>query len=158
MLFYNDQGECGGLSFSGAERAGGHSANAGLMFDQFRQDQTIGLQYSDNNGQRSAALRIWDRPDVPLTQLLERREAVRKMPEGPEKQEATRKLEEAMRSPTRVVVGKGGKKEAVVMLADAQGRPRIHLAVDATGDPRLEFLDENGKVFHRLPPVPEPKK
>jgi len=29
-------------------------ANAELMFDQLKQDQTIGLSYSESNGQRTA--------------------------------------------------------------------------------------------------------
>jgi hypothetical protein len=153
MLFYNDKGECGGLSFAGGDRAGGHAASAGLMFDQFRQDQTIGIVYSDANGRRSAGLRVWDRPDVPLTELLDRMDAVKKMPDGPEKTEAVNKLRTDGTTATRVVVGKSDAKAAVVMLADAKGRPRIRLVVEAGGDPRLEVLDEAGKVTHRLPPA-----
>jgi hypothetical protein len=44
------------------------------------------------------------------------------------------------------------------MLADAKGRPRINMIVDAAGDPRLEFLDETGRVIHRLPPEPAKDK
>ena len=42
-------------------------------------------------------------------------------------------------------------KAAVVRLADAKGKPRIKLSVDATGAPKLEFLDETGKVTYSLP-------
>src|SRR5262249_41362487 len=133
-----------------------HSANAALLFDQFRQDQTIGIQYVENNGRRAAGLQVWDRPDMPLTELLEKMDAVKKMPDGPEKTAAAKKLQEAAVSATRVVVGKS-EKRAVVMLADGKGRPRINLAVDAAGDARLEFLDETGKVVYRLPPEKEGK-
>ena len=34
--------------------AGVRRANAGLMFDQHRQDQTIGISYSESGGRRSA--------------------------------------------------------------------------------------------------------
>ena len=157
MIFYNSKGECGGLVFSSFEEGENYSASAALLFDQYRQDQTIGIQYSDSNGKRSAGLRIWDRPEMPLLQLLDKIEAVKKLPDGPEKQKAMKELEEAAKSPTRIVIGKsdGDKKAAVIMLADAQGRPRIHIAVDAVGDPRLEFLDEAGKVVFRLPPEKE---
>ena len=40
----------------------------------------------------------------------------------------------------------------------AKGRPRLTLTVDAAGDPWLEFLDENGRLIHRLPPEADKKK
>jgi hypothetical protein len=42
-------------------------------------------------------------------------------------------------------------KAAVVRLADANGKPRIKLSVDAAGAPKLEFLDETGKAPYSLP-------
>ncbi|MCP3917596.1 MAG: hypothetical protein GY711_18785 [bacterium] len=46
FLFYNDEGdECGGLVFSG----GGESASTSLLFDRCKQDQTVGLTYSEWN-------------------------------------------------------------------------------------------------------------
>src|SRR5947207_4686247 len=41
VLFFNDQGdEVGGLTFTGQEKNGERRADAGLMFDQLKQDQT----------------------------------------------------------------------------------------------------------------------
>jgi hypothetical protein len=157
LLFYSDAGECGGLSFGGGERAGRPAANAGLMFDQYRQDQTVGIVYTEANGRRAAGLRVWDRPDLPLTELLDRLAAIKKMPDGPDKAAAVKRLEQAGGTATRVVVGTSDTKAAVVVLADARGRPRLRLTVEASGDPRLEFLDETGKVTHRLPPGADPK-
>jgi hypothetical protein len=37
------------------------------------------------------------------------------------------------------------------LAADANGKPRLTLTVDATGSPRIEFLDENGKIVDRMP-------
>src|SRR5436309_8188858 len=49
LLFFNDEGdEVGGLTFTGRVAANGaRQANAGLMFDQLKQDQTIGFSYSE---------------------------------------------------------------------------------------------------------------
>ncbi len=156
MLFYNEKGECGGLVFASAERGGAYSASSALLFDQYRQDQTIGIQYSDNNGKRSAGLRVWDRPGMPLTEMLDQLEAVKKLPDGAEKAKAAKNLQEAAASPTRITVGKSDRA-ALIMLADGKGRPRIRITVDATGDPRMEFLDENGRVIQRLPAEREKK-
>jgi hypothetical protein len=37
------------------------------------------------------------------------------------------------------------------MLIDHCDGPRLNLTVDAAGNPRIEFLDEQGKVVARLP-------
>ena len=64
MLFFNDEGdEVGGLTYTGTDD-GGRRANAGSMFDQLKQDQTIGISYSEGNGQRSAGLQVWDRSEA----------------------------------------------------------------------------------------------
>ena len=54
-------------------------------------------------------------------------------------------------SPRRVFVGKNTDRSAAIMLADAAGKPRINLQVDADGQARIEFLDAEGKVIQRLP-------
>src|SRR5918993_3398604 len=46
MLFFKDGGdEGGGLTYTGQSRDGQRRANAGIMFDQYKQDQTIGISY-----------------------------------------------------------------------------------------------------------------
>src|SRR5688500_3367019 len=50
LLFFNERGdEVGGLTFTGREVDGRAQANAGIMFAQFRQDQTIGFSYSERD-------------------------------------------------------------------------------------------------------------
>src|SRR5687768_13713468 len=63
MLFFNDEGdEVGGLTYSGTDD-NGRRASAGIMFDQLKQDQTVGISYAENNGQRTAGLQVWDRSE-----------------------------------------------------------------------------------------------
>ena len=48
MLFFNDEGdEVGGLTYTGTVAGGRGRANAGIMFDQLKQDQTIGIVNAD---------------------------------------------------------------------------------------------------------------
>jgi hypothetical protein len=154
LYFFSDKGECGGLVFHTAEagKDGTYSAGSALLFDQYRQDQTVGILYNDNNGERSAGLQVWDRPDSPLWKLAEKLAEIDKLPEGSEKKEAMKKLLAANPSATRVFVGKSRERSAVVLLADGKGRPRLRMAVAAEGGATIEFLDENGKVVHRLSP------
>src|SRR5438270_3190235 len=62
MIFYNDEGsEDGGLGFGGRRRDGHTTADGGLLFDQYGQDQTVGITYDEHDGRRSAGSRVWDR-------------------------------------------------------------------------------------------------
>jgi len=153
LLFFNDEGdEVGGLTITGQQRDGVRRADAGLMFDQLKQDQTIGLSYSEGNGRRTAGLQVWDRSDTPLSELIEQLNAANRIVDPAERNAAIRKIREAAPpGPRRVFVGKNAERAASVLLADASGRPRLTLTVDASGDPRIEFLDENGKTIERFP-------
>ena len=156
MIFYNEEGsENGGMGFSGHTRDGHVSANAGFMFDQYGQDQTVGLTYDEQDGRRSAGLRVWDRPNQSVTVLADMVEPIKLMPNGPEK---TRRMAAVRDSATRlglggaqrVFVGKQSDKTATVILADAQSRSRLRLVVDSAGVARIEFLDEGGHVMRTL--------
>src|SRR5262245_65765213 len=60
LLFFNDEGdEVGGLTYTGTVANGRGRANAGIMFDQLKQDQTVGITYNECNGQRSDGLQVW---------------------------------------------------------------------------------------------------
>ena len=154
MLFFNDEGdEVGGLTYTGTVAGGRGRANAGIMFDQLKQDQTIGISYAEGNGQRSAGLQVWDRSDaVRLSELISKLNTANKLPEGAERDAALKKIRsEAPPGPRRLFAGKTQDKASTVVLSDADGRPRLRLTVDATGNPRIEFLDEAGKVVTRIP-------
>ncbi len=154
MLFFNDEGdEVGGLTYTGTVAGGRGRATAGIMFDQLKQDQTIGLSYSEANGQRSTGLQVWDRSDtVRLSELIKKLNDANKLPAGAERDAALAKIRaDAPPGPRRVFVGKTQDKASTVMLSDAEGRVRLRLTVDPTGNPRIEFLDEAGKVVTRIP-------
>jgi hypothetical protein len=154
MLFFNDEGdEVGGLTYTGRAAGGPGRANAGLMFDQLKQDQTIGISYSEANGQRSAGFQVWDRSDtVRLSELIRKLNAANKLPAGAQRDAAVNEIRStAPPGPRRVFVGKTQDKAATMVLADGNGKPRLTLTVDASGNPRIEFLDEAGKVVARIP-------
>jgi hypothetical protein len=153
LIFFNDEGdEVGGLVVSGQERDGQRRANAMLAFDQFKQDQTVAISYSETNGQRSAGLRVWDRSDTPLTELIKKLNAANAIKDPAEKEEALKAARgSAPPGHQRVFVGKGNDRAAIVSLADANGKPRLNLKVEADGAASIEFLDADGKVVQRVP-------
>jgi hypothetical protein len=153
MIFFNERGdEVGGLTFHGRLDGDGYQAGAGLMFDQFHQDQVVGLQYQDDGTARSAGLHVWDRStEVSIARLLElvdlRRTAV-----GPARdsvEAVLRRLASSGLGAHRIFLG-SQERTAALRLADAQGRPRLRLSVDSTGVARVEFLDEDGNVTREI--------
>ncbi len=152
MLFYNGKGdENGGLVFGAVEGGGKYGAFQGLTFDKYKQAQTMALIYNDHSGKYRAGLQIWDRPEIPLSDVITKREEIAKIPDGDAKSEALRKLDEENFSPTRVYVGKNAEKESEISLYDARGKARIKMLVSSEGTPKLEFLDATGKVTYSLP-------
>ena len=153
MLFFNDEGdEVGGLTYTGRATDTTRRANAGIMFDQLNQDQTVGISYSENDGRRSAGLHVWDRADSPLSDLIKQlNEANRRTDTAARDARLKAIRASAPPGPRRIFVGKNEDRSATVSLADANGRPRLRLTVDAAGNPRIEFLDETGKVLSRIP-------
>jgi hypothetical protein len=155
LLFFNDHGdEAGGLTVTGREQNGTRAASAGIMFDQLGQDQTIGFDYSENNGRRSAAFKVWDRPDAPLSELVNKLNAANAIQDRAARDAAIAQIRAAAPKPAqRVFVGKSGDRVASVVLADAQGRSRLALKVDADGSASIEFLDGQGKVVQKIAPA-----
>ncbi len=157
LLFFNDDGdECGGLGFSGKKSDDQAHAGADLMFDQYNQDQTVGISYNQSGDRKSAGFHVWDRPATPLLVLFERMRTINGMPDGPEKQaEMTKVKESAERGELgahRLFVGKADDGSTGVMIADRLGKNRISLVVDKNNTAHLQFLDETGKVVYSVPP------
>jgi hypothetical protein len=152
VIFFNDEGdEVGGLTYTGRAADGQRQANAGIMFDQLKQDQTIGFSYAEQNGRRSAGFQVWDRSETSLGILVEQLNAANKIQDRTERDAAVAKVRaSAPPGPRRVFVGKNPDKSASVVLSDGLGRPRLTLAVDEAGNPRIEFLDEAGKVVSKI--------
>lgn len=149
IIFFDGRGwEVGGLTYSTRETEGGYRASGHFAFDQYRNDQVVYLNYSDDGKRRNAGLYVVDRARTPrIDELLALREQAQKAP--PEERKA---IEEKMRgtSAQRIFVG-SDEETAMVRLRDRAGRDRIRMSVSPQGVAQLEFLDENGKVTDRLP-------
>ena len=154
MIFYNDEGtENGGLTFNGRFAEDGHVEAVGsLTFDQYEQDQTLALQYVDDNGTRRSGLAVTDWPaDVSTGEMIAMRQDIDAMPSGDEKDEALRRFR-GLRGRLRLYAGRARDDGAsIVSLGDATGRTRLRLRVDSAGVARIDFLDEDGGVTYSLP-------
>ncbi|MGI8499034.1 MAG: hypothetical protein ACR2OG_15800 [Gemmatimonadaceae bacterium] len=154
MIFFNDEGEeDGGIGFSGRKVNGKVSADGGLSFDQYDQDEAIKLEYVDEDGRRRQGLTVNDRADIPLVEIATRMDSIEALPNGPAKDSARRALQDNHGNPLvarRLFAGRDPSKAAIVSLSDRLGHPRLRMVVDSTGVPRIEFLDGAGKVTRRI--------
>jgi hypothetical protein len=67
LIFFNDEGdENGGMTWSGRRENGVARASAGLSFDQYKQDETVTLRYTQNGTERLAGLTVADRPEASI--------------------------------------------------------------------------------------------
>lgn len=157
LVFYNEAGdECGGLIWKGKLDAHGKPAS-GMHFsmDRFGGDQQLALGHYEQGGIMDTGLNVYDRglqqEYGPLWEAME------KAPKGPEKEALRAKwLAAGGRQTQRLFVGKTRGKSSAVILADAQGRPRIMMVVTPEGQPSLQFLDGQGKVVQQLPEAAKP--
>ncbi|GAA0943573.1 hypothetical protein [Nonomuraea longicatena] len=151
IAFYNGEGdEAGGLGTDSGVVDGTKQAHGMLAFDQHKQDQTLVLQYAQNGTARSVGLRVQDRPEAGMTEYVREWKRIEQMPPGPEKDAAIADLKKRYPSPQRVFIGKEPDKASAVTLADGKGIPRIVLRVGANGDPRIQFMDADGKVTRTI--------
>jgi hypothetical protein len=157
IIFFNDEGtENGGLTFTGSRTPDGKfRASTHMSFDQFNQDQVLNLDYGDNGTQRQVAISMLDRVPTNIYDFVMQRDSIRRMTDTVARAAALRTLTAPRNGvplqAQRVYLGRNTSKAATLVLSDPQGRPRIRIAVDSTGAPSLEFLDERGAVTSRLP-------
>ena len=152
ITFFDDAGdEAGGLKIRGDRRVG-PSARRHFLFDQHRGDQVLGLISDEGEAGKTAGLTVWDRPDMPLPEVVQRYEKVMAVAPGPERDKLAAEFEASGGfGPTRLFVGKSRNRDATLRLSDARGRERLRLVVTANGDARIEFLDEQGRPTFTMP-------
>jgi len=151
LIFFNDEGdENGGMTWSGATTDGVPRATAGLSFDQYKQEETITLRYSQTGTERQAGLTVADRPDASIAAVARMNDATTDAKRAKIRQE----LSDAgvLASRPRVFAGKDRSGDAKVVLSDGDGKPRLALSVDRKGAAKIEFLDAAGRVIHSVRP------
>ncbi|MGI9037191.1 MAG: hypothetical protein ACR2GD_14280, partial [Pyrinomonadaceae bacterium] len=147
ITFFSEKGdEIGGLIFGGDTGKGQFGS---LTFDKFRGDQTIQLTHDeDADGKYFAGLKMNDE-NISLPDRLSKIEEIEKLPTREEQMAAKQKMRDNGEFlVTRLSIGRSRDKSAILKMSDAKGRPRIQMSVAADGNPKLNFLDETGKVIY----------
>jgi hypothetical protein len=156
ILFHNEDGtEAGGLVYAGKkDEEGNIQAGAMLTFDQYGEDQIMTLEYAHHGNQKRNGLLIMDRPD----EMGENMAAFYRQYAEAETDEDRQRLKEEV-LPTipreelparRLFVGRTTRDSSTINLYDPLGRVRLRLEVDSSGEPKIEFLDEEGELVKKV--------
>ncbi|MBP0725348.1 hypothetical protein J5Y03_09120 [Bacillus sp. RG28] len=153
LMFYNGEGdECGGLILgSKKDENGNYESGGSITLDQYKQDQVVQMHYTDENSQMNYGFSVYDKPNTPLPELLDKHHKI--INSELSEEEKGRELEKVWeRNTQRAFMGKNPKGEVTIQLSDSKGNPRIRMVVDENDVPRMEFLDGEGNVTCKLSP------
>jgi len=151
IIFFNHLGdEMGGLIF-GDNGGKGHFGS--FTFDKVRNDQTMGFRYLESdNGTYQSGLELWQQPNIPADVMLSKYDAASKITDEAKRKAAIQVLVDNNELTTnRLFLGKPRDNSVMLLMYDIKGRPRLRMQVAPDGSPKLEFLDETGKVISSLP-------
>jgi len=151
MIFFNHLGdEMGGLIF-GDNGGNGHFGS--FTWDKVRNDQTMGFRYLESDdGTYQSGLEMWQQPNIPSDVMLEKYQAANKIKDEAKRKAAIQEMVDNNELTTnRLFLGKRRDNSNELLMCDLKGRPRIRMKVAADGTPKLDFLDEEGKVIYSLP-------
>ncbi len=145
IIFFDGKGwEVGGLIY----RTSASDSGAHLSFDQYRNDQVVVLEYTDDGAQKSAGLHVHDRARKP--DMVELLALAKRLERATPAERATAEKELEHIAAERVFIG-STDETATVSLADRAGNDRIRMVVDPAGAAHIDFLDAAGTVVERLP-------
>lgn len=152
IIFFNEeQDEVGGLLYSGNEKEG---ATFVLSVDQYKNDQVMQyMHYTNNEGDNRYGLQLWDRDKKYTLPILDSiMDSLDR--EGYNYQQKLKYLKEKNNgkpiSAPRLFLGRNYNTEAGLFIQDKFGTDRLRLYVDSSNTPKIEVLDETGKVIKSI--------
>lgn len=151
MIFFNHLGdEMGGLIY-GDNGGNGHFGS--LTWDKVRGDQTIGFRHLESdNGTYQMGLEMWQQPNIPGDVIKTKLDAARKITDETARKAAIQAMiDKGELETNRLFLGKRRDNSTMLLMSDVKGKPRLRMQVAPDGTPKLEFLDEAGKVIYSLP-------
>jgi hypothetical protein len=158
IIFYDEMGdEQGGYVWSGVVHKDG-SYDSGLVnsYDSVTTDELLQVHDGNDNGRTFSYVTGWNEPNMrtPLAlKIIREYESAINRGAGRQQLQAIVAQDPAFArgQTTRYLVGYDNTNTSQVMLADADGRPRIKMFVTPQGKAELQFLDANGNVVARYP-------
>lgn len=151
IIFFNQIGdEMGGLVF-GENGENGHFGS--FTWDKFKGDQTIGFRHLEgDNGKYSSGLHIWQQPNISGAIINSKIDSINSIENPDARKEAFKKMKDNnLLANSRLFIGKSRNDASMIILNDKDGQERIIIKVDASGNPKLEFLNDRGEIYYSIP-------
>jgi hypothetical protein len=147
----------GGLIFG---ENGGKGHFGSLTWDKVRNDQTVGFRHLESDdGTYQTGLEMWQQPNIPADVMQAKYEAAAKIPDETKRKAAIQAMIDNNELTTnRLFLGKYRDNSTALIMNDIKGKPRIRMRVAPDGTPKLEFLDDAGKVIYNIPSSSEAVK
>ncbi|MGH9483946.1 MAG: hypothetical protein ACRD1F_02725 [Terriglobales bacterium] len=154
IIFYNRLGnEQGGLLWEGQRaRSGGYHSGNTLSYDSVVSDQMLQVDDGNDNGKTYSYITGWNEPNFFKPRYQKMFHALAAARTAAERARIAQQYPDYRKAVVRrYVVGYTRDNNAIVMLADAQGHPRIKMFVTPSGEAELQFLDARGMVVDQYP-------
>lgn len=147
IIFFNSFGdECGGLIYDGNEK----DAGLVLSVDKYRDDQIMQFQYMEDTktSKRKYGLQLWDYPkEDSYNERMHRFSKIEKLQNNSERNQAYKQMKlDSLLMEQRLFIGKDFNQDVGLFISDKKGNQRIKIYIDENDNPKIEFLDKDGKV------------
>ena len=152
MLFMSEEGtEQGGFIWGASQLPDGTIENhAHLSFDQYEENQVFAVDAGQDGKNRFSRITMADQGDFPIEQKRKANDEIERLPAN-EQDAAWEKFFASHRHDVqRVALGRAPDGSVGLELRDQNGRVRIALTVRSTGEPLMQFLNEDGNVIHEF--------
>jgi hypothetical protein len=152
MLFMSEEGtEQGGFIWGAGQLPDGSIQNhLHLSFDQYEENQVFAIDAGQEGNDKFSRITIVDQGNYAIAEKRNANEAIDKLPPN-EQDAAWDKFFATHRSDVkRLQLGRSADGSVGLELRDPNGKVRLLLSVRASGEPILQFLNENGKVVREL--------
>jgi len=155
MLFMSEEGtEQGGFIWGASQLPDGTIQNHGhLSLDQYEENQIFAIDAGQEGNDKFSYITIADQGDFPIEEKRKANEEIDKLP--PDKQDPAwdRFFASHRHDVQRLALGRSRDGSVGLKLRDGAGRVRIVLAVQADGEPMLQFLNDQGAVIREFAPT-----
>jgi hypothetical protein len=129
---------------------GDQSRNYALLsFDPFRQNDDVDLFFAQRREGVSEGLSFAEHASKSLMYFNNQLLAAEALPAGPARDAKVNAIKrEGFLGEDRFFAGVDKQDRSSVVLDDREGRPRIIIRVEPSGQPDIELLDASGRVTH----------
>jgi hypothetical protein len=152
MLFMSEEGsEQGGFIWGARQLPDGSIQNhSHLSFDQYEENQIFAIDAGQEGTEKFSRITMSDQGDFPIGEKRRANDEIEKLPLDQQDAAWDKFFATHGHDVRRMSLGRNPDGTVGLELRDATGHVRISLSVRPSGEPVLQFLDEEGQVVREL--------